>query len=90
MSMEKDRSFLDAVITRPETTAAEKPKKKMSAAQIRANDKYNKKAYFSFLVRFPKSEEQAIRQAAGESLNRFIIDAVREKMQRETEAETES
>ena len=57
-------------------------KKKASAARIRANDKYNKKAYFSALVRFPKDKEDIIRAAAGDSLNGFIVSAVLEKIER--------
>lgn len=58
-------------------------KKKASPARVRANTKYNRKAYFQHLVRFPKNEESAIRAAAGDSLNAFIVSAVREKMARE-------
>lgn len=58
-------------------------KKKTSAARIRANDKWNKKAYFSFLVRFKKDDESIIRSAAGDSLNAFIVSAVMEKIERD-------
>lgn len=58
-------------------------KKKVSAAQLRATAKYEKNAYFKTLVRFPASEEMKIRAAAGDSLNGFIVAAVREKIERE-------
>jgi len=58
-------------------------KKKATAAHMRATAKYEKKAYFKTLVRFPASSENAIRAAAGDSLNGFIVSAVMEKMQRD-------
>ena len=62
-------------------------KRKTSAAQLRAVMKYDKKAYFKTLVRFPKDKEQAIRAAAGASLNGFIVSAVFEKMERDKKTE---
>ena len=59
-------------------------KKKASAARIRANNKWNKKTYFQFLTRFPKQDEQKIREAAGDSLNGFIVSAVMEKIERDS------
>lgn len=59
-------------------------KKKASAAQLRATAKYEKKKYFKTLVRFPAENEDAIRSAAGDSLNGFIVSAVLEKMQRDS------
>ena len=58
-------------------------KKKKTAAQMRATAKYEKKAYFSTHVRFPAALENDIRAAAGDSLNGFIVQAVKEKMERE-------
>lgn len=58
-------------------------KKKVSAAQMRAIEKYQKNAYFKALVRFPKDKENAIRAAAGDSLNGFIVSAVLEKIEKE-------
>lgn len=58
-------------------------KKKATAAEMRAHAKYEKKAYFKTLVRFPKAKEEEIRKAAGESLNGFIVSAVLEKIERE-------
>ena len=61
----------------------ENAKRKTSAAHLRAKDKYEKKAYFKALVRFPKGKEDEIRKAAGDSLNGFIVSAVLEKIERE-------
>lgn len=54
-------------------------KKKVSQAQMKATAEYEKKAYFKTLVRFPADKEEEIRKAAGDSLNRFIVNAVLEK-----------
>lgn len=51
-------------------------------AKIRATSKYEKKAYFKTLVRFKVEDEKRIREAAGESLNGFIVTAVMEKVQK--------
>lgn len=56
-------------------------------AKIRATSKYEKKAYFKTLVRFKVEDEKRIREAAGESLNGFIVSAVMEKLQKIEEAE---
>ena len=58
-------------------------KKKASVAHMRATAKYEKNNYFKTLVRFPKEKEEAIRAAAGGSLNGFIVSAVMEKLERE-------
>lgn len=58
-------------------------KKKVTEAQKRATANFEKKTYFKTLVRFPISEETRIRQAAGDSLNGFIVSAVMEKIERE-------
>lgn len=52
-------------------------------SQLKATKKYQDKAYFSTLVRFPKGLEAEIRTAAGESLNGYIVRAVLEKMERD-------
>ena len=52
---------------------------KSKAAQ-RATAKYESKAYFKALVRFPAEYEEAIRAAAGASLNGFIVRAVLDKL----------
>lgn len=53
-----------------------------SKAKIRATSKYEKKAYFKTLVRFKAEDEKRIREAAGESLNGFIVSAVIEKVEK--------
>lgn len=53
-----------------------------SKAKIRATSKYEKKAYFKTLVRFKAEDEERIREAAGESLNGFIVSAVLEKLEK--------
>lgn len=58
-------------------------KKKASAAHMRATAKFEKKAYFRTMVRFPKDKENLIRDAAGDSLNGFIVAAVLEKIERQ-------
>ena len=55
-------------------------KKRVSEAQKRATYNYEKKNYFKTLVRFPADTEDAIRAAAGDSLNGFIVSAVLEKV----------
>ena len=57
-------------------------KKKVTAAQMKATAKYEKKNYFKALVRFPADKENAIRAAAGDSLNGFIVAAVLEKIEK--------
>ena len=59
-------------------------KKKVSEAQKRATAKFEKKAYFKVLVRFPIDKEQEIRAAAGDSLNGYIVQAVLEKIARDS------
>ena len=55
-------------------------KKKASAARVKANDRQNKKAYYSTLVRFKKEDEERIRAAAGESVNGFIVECVMDRL----------
>jgi len=58
--------------------------KKNSDAKIKANNKYDKKTYtrFSFRVRKEEAEQlRAAAAAAGESVNGFIMDAVRLKIE---------
>lgn len=49
---------------------------KQSAAQAKATANWEKRNYFKVLVRFKKEDEDAIRAAAGDSLNGFIVNAV--------------
>ena len=58
---------------------------KASPARVRANRKYDDKAYFKTLVRFPKHMEAEIRAAAGESLNGYITRAVFAQMERDAQ-----
>ena len=62
----------------------EKKKKKASAAHMAATARWEKNNYFKTLVRFPAALEPEIRSAAGDSLNGFIVQAVREKLERMT------
>ena len=61
--------------------------KKNSAAKIAANNRYDRKTYDRFNFRVRKDEAEQIRTAAaaaGESVNGFILDAVREKIRKTT------
>lgn len=51
-------------------------------ARLDANARWQKKAYFTTIVRFYKDDEDEIRKYAGESLNNFIVMAVKEKIER--------
>jgi hypothetical protein len=51
-------------------------------SRLRANAKWQKKAYFSTYLRFKKEDEEEIRQYAGDNLNGFIVAAVKEKIER--------
>ena len=56
-----------------------------SDAQRRAVAKYNSANYDTIYFRVPKGEKEQIKDAAdcvGESLNGYILQAVREKMER--------
>ena len=64
-------------------------KKKASAARVKANGRYNKKTYYSTLVRFKKEDEERIRSAAGESVNGFIVECVLDRL-KEIERSIES
>lgn len=57
----------------------------VSAAHLRATAKYEKKRYDRQGFRFDKGELDVIRKAAaanGESLNAFVVNAVRDKIAR--------
>lgn len=58
-------------------------------SQRRATKKYEEKAYFKTLVRFKKEDEERIRNAAGDSLNGFIVKCVLDKLNSEESAETQ-
>lgn len=58
-----------------------------SKAHIRATAKYEKNNYFKTLVRFKKEDEERIRNAAGDSLNGFIVQCVLDKLNGEESTE---
>lgn len=58
-----------------------------SKAHIRATEKYEKNNYFKTLVRFKKEDEERIRNAAGDSLNGFIVKCVLDKLNGEESTE---
>ena len=60
----------------------QKPKTKYLEARIRANEKWNKKTYWQKLIRFPKNMEQEVRDNSGDSINNFVVTAVKEKLER--------
>ena len=65
---------------------------KNSAAKIAANNRYDRKTYDRFNFRVRKEEAEQIKQAAGaagQSVNAYILDAVREKMQNDIPGEIE-
>lgn len=77
----------DRELTQKELDDYELEEVKMTAtpAQLRAIRKYNSKTYDHQGIRFPKGELDLIRKAAaenGESLNAFIVNAVKDKMNR--------
>jgi predicted HicB family RNase H-like nuclease len=57
--------------------------KKNSAARIRANNRYNEKAYDRINIAVPKGQKAAIQAAAeqvGESINAYVNKAVQARM----------
>lgn len=61
--------------------------RKNSAARIAANNRYDRKTYDRFNFRVRKDEAEQIRTAAaaaGESVNGFILEAVRERIKKIT------
>ncbi|WP_298730465.1 Arc family DNA-binding protein [uncultured Subdoligranulum sp.] len=62
----------------------------VSKAQIKATTKYEAAKYDKILVRMPKgqrAEVQAAADAAGESLNGYIVSAVKQRMEKESGGE---
>ena len=51
----------------------------VSEAKKRANAKYDKKAYDSILVKFPKGTKEKIKET-GQTVNGFIVQAVNDKL----------
>lgn len=59
----------------------------MGTSQTRATIRYNEKAYDRLYIRVKKGEKEQIREiaeASGYSLNSFIVEAIFEKVERET------
>lgn len=67
----------------------------LGTARTRANNKWNAKAYDRVNLVFKKDtsptkeEVQAAADAAGESLNGYIVGAVKQRMERETSGEVD-
>lgn len=64
----------------------------VSKAQIKATAKYEAAKYDKVLVRIPKgqrAEVQAAADAVGESLNGYIVGAVKQRMEREASGEVD-
>ena len=55
-------------------------KKKASAAHIRATTKWEKENYDKVLVRFQKGTKEEITNSGAKSINGFIVEAVKEKL----------
>lgn len=55
-------------------------KKKASAAHIRATTKWEKENYDKVLVRFPKGTKDKIIDSGAKSINGYIVQAVKEKL----------
>lgn len=55
-------------------------KRKASAAHIRATTKWEKENYDKVLVRFPKGTKEQITSSGAKSINGFIVEAVKEKL----------
>ena len=59
-------------------------------SHIEAVDRYNKKTYDQIRIRIRKEETGIIKAAAkGRSMNAFILEAIREKIEREAPPEIE-
>lgn len=62
--------------------------RKNSEARIRANNKYNAKAYDRINIAIPKGKKEVIQlhaAAHGKSINGFVVEAIEEKLNRESE-----
>ena len=60
--------------------------RKNSEARIRANNKYNAKAYDRINIAIPKGRKEVIQAHAalqGKSINGFVVEAIEEKLIRE-------
>ena len=73
-------------ITKGVVTMAER---KNSEARIRANNKYNAKAYDRINIAVPKGQKDIIQARAttqGKSVNAYVIEAISEKLERDKTA----
>lgn len=64
--------------------------RKNSEARIRANNKYNAKAYDRINIAIPKGQKDVIQAQAtaqGKSVNAYVVEAISEKLERD-QAET--
>lgn len=55
----------------------------VTAAQKKATAKYEKENYDKILLRLPKGTKELIQNATTGSVNGFIYDAIKEKIERE-------
>ena len=62
-------------------------KKKASEAHMRATEKWEKENYDKVLVRFPKGTKDKILSSGAKSINGFIVEAVQEKIESDTNRE---
>lgn len=63
-----------------------------SKARIKANNKYRAKAYEALHIMVKKGERDGLKEyaaARGESLNAFVLRAIRETMERDAAANAE-
>ena len=59
----------------------------VSAAQKRATAKYEKEKYDKILLRLPKGMKEEIQMCTTGSVNNFIFEAIREKIDKENSEE---
>lgn len=62
--------------------------KKNSDARIKANNRYNDKAYDRINIAIPKGRKAEIKSCAdekGESLNKYVVTAIEQRMERDAE-----
>ena len=62
--------------------------RKNSEARIRANNKYNAKAYDRVNIAIPKDRKEVIQthaEALGKSINGYVVEAIEEKLSRDNE-----
>ncbi len=67
--------------------------KRNSDARIKANNKYNAKAYDRINLAVPKGRKEAIQDAAtqaGQSLNGYVTQAVDERIERDSAVDEQS